>query len=119
MTDRGEVVWEPSPDAFRLTQIAAFGRHCADTTGLDLTAFEALLAWSIGSPGEFWGAFAEWSGVRWHDEPSRSLVDRSMPGARWFPDGTLNYAEHAIAGAGDAVAIVSRSAESRTHATHL
>ena len=35
--------------------------------------------------------------MRWHDEPSAALGRRAMPGARWFPGGTLNYAEHALA----------------------
>ena len=54
-------------------------------------------------------AFADWAGVRWHDDPSAALADRAMPGARWFPGGTLNYSEHALAGIGDAIAIVSLS----------
>ena len=47
--------------------------------------------------------------MRWHDRPTGALADRSMPGARWFPGGTLSYAEHALAGRPDAVAVVSLS----------
>ncbi|MDQ2797545.1 MAG: acetoacetate--CoA ligase, partial [Actinomycetota bacterium] len=37
-----------------------------------------------------------WYGVRWHDRPTAALADARMPGAVWFPDATLNYAEHAL-----------------------
>jgi acetoacetyl-CoA synthetase len=50
--------------------------------------------------------------VRWHDAPSVALAERAMPGARWFPGATLNYAEHALAGATTRpldVAVVARS----------
>ena len=44
-------------------------------------------------------------GVRWRgDAPGVALADDAMPGALWFPGGELNYAEHALAGAGTVVA---------------
>ncbi len=46
--------------------------------------------------GGFWDSVTDFTGVRWHDRPSQVLVDESMPGAQWFPGGTLNYAEHAL-----------------------
>src|SRR5262249_7063587 len=40
------------------------------------------------------------------------LIDARMPGARWFPGATLNYAEHALrlpGRAGDDVVVIGRS----------
>jgi acetoacetyl-CoA synthetase len=34
--------------------------------------------------------------VRFHEQPSEVLASEDMPGARWFPGATLNYAEHAL-----------------------
>jgi acetoacetyl-CoA synthetase len=34
--------------------------------------------------------------VRWHERPTAALADARMPGAVWFPGGTLNYAEHLL-----------------------
>jgi acetoacetyl-CoA synthetase len=45
----------------------------------------------------FWGALAEFAGARFHAPPRGVLTDAAMPGARWFPGATLNYAEHALA----------------------
>ncbi|MET0909404.1 MAG: acetoacetate--CoA ligase, partial [Ilumatobacteraceae bacterium] len=112
-TGRGEVVWTPPATAFASSQMATFGRYCTARTGRAVTGFPALLDWSIAEPEAFWGAFADWADVRWHDAPSAVLAARTMPHARWFPGGTLNYAEHAVGPSarfdGGATAVVSLS----------
>ena len=59
--------------------------------------YGALWRWSVADLEGFWGAFAEFAGVRFHAPPRRVLTGTVMPGARWFPGATLNYAEHALA----------------------
>jgi acetoacetyl-CoA synthetase len=59
--------------------------------------YDALWRWSVADVAGFWGAFAEFAGVRFHTRQQQVLTDESMPGARWFPGATLNYAEHALA----------------------
>jgi len=44
----------------------------------------------------FWESVAAFFDVAFHDRPSAVLPERAMPGALWFPDATLNYAEHAL-----------------------
>jgi acetoacetyl-CoA synthetase len=92
MTDEGELLWQPSAariDQARLTDFAAsVGRRSA--------SYDELWQWSVDDLDGFWSAFAEWARVRWHDKASAALADATMPGARWFPGGTLNYAEHAL-----------------------
>ncbi len=91
----GETIWTPDGSTGHgvtrlLTWLAQRGRSFA--------GYDELWRWSVEDPEGFWGAFAEFAGVRWHDTPERVLADGSarMPGARWFPGGTLNYAEHAL-----------------------
>lgn len=106
---RGEIVWTPDPGAVAGCRLAAFSREAAARTGLDLHEYASLLRWSIDEPGSFWGTFADWVGVQWHDRPSGALASAAMPGATWFPGGTLNYAEHAVRSTGAAPAMVSLS----------
>lgn len=106
--ERGRVVWSPAEGAWRHSQLAEFAASsgCGDDT------YAGLLAWSLEAPDEFWTSLAAWAGVRWHDEPTTGLARATMPGASWFPGGTLNYAEHALAAAAStpgAVAVVERS----------
>ena len=113
---RGEVLWEPPADAWTTTVAGRFA------TAHGHRSYAELHAWSVGDLDGFWTAVAEDLGVRWHERPTAAVAETAMPGARWFPGGTLNYAEHALAAAGehasgvggvarrpDDVAVVARS----------
>lgn len=97
-----EVLWRPDPDRVAGTAIARFGDWVRER-GIDLppvideAGYAALHEWSVTDLDGFWGAIAEFFGVRFHDQPESVLADDSMPGARWFPGATLNYAEQALA----------------------
>ena len=68
---------------------------------MEVADYAALHEWSVTDLDGFWSAVVERLGVRFHAEPSAVLGSRDMPGAQWFPGGTLNYAEHALADGGD------------------
>jgi acetoacetyl-CoA synthetase len=84
----------------------------ASERGRSLAGYDELWRWSVDEPGAFWQSIADFFEVRWHTPPSIALADGGMPGARWFPGATLNYAEHALRlpgrAAGDVV-LVGRS----------
>jgi acetoacetyl-CoA synthetase len=98
-----DVVWTPDPQVAGRSALAGFARYVADLTGqsLDPTDYAALHAWSVADLPGFWSAAADHLGVRFHDRPTAVLEPPSpgaplMPGTRWFPGATLNYAEHAL-----------------------
>ncbi|WP_020668799.1 acetoacetate--CoA ligase [Amycolatopsis nigrescens] len=97
--DTPELLWKPAPNRVADTKIEAFREWLRAEREVRVTDYAELHEFSVGSPEGFWSGITEFLGVRWHDRPSQVLVDKSMPGARWFPGGTLNYAEHAL-GAG-------------------
>jgi acetoacetyl-CoA synthetase len=107
----GSELWSPSPDAIEQARITAYTRWLEPRAGRSFPDYDALWRWSVTDLDAFWRSIADRFEVRWHDEPSAVLAEREMPGARWFPDGTLNYAEHVLAGADDRVAILARSEE--------
>ncbi len=75
------------------------GRYLAwlnETRGLDLRTYDDAWRWSVGEPGAFWRSVWDHFEVLAHDVPTGDLVDARLPGARWFPGATLNYAEHAL-----------------------
>ena len=57
-----------------------------------------LRRWSISDLEGFWGAIAAFYEVKFHSPYERVLADPTMPGAKWFPGATLNYAEHLLGG---------------------
>ena len=56
--------------------------------------YEALRSWSVAEPAAFWTAIWDRFAVQADGDPTTVLASASMPGARWFPDVRLSYAEH-------------------------
>ena len=99
MTDgsaSGETLWTPTPGAVAHTRIARFRAWLASEKSIELADYSALWQWSVEDLEAFWAAVAEFLDVRFHAQPETVLVERVMPGARWFPCATLNYAEQAL-----------------------
>ncbi|MEV6175225.1 acetoacetate--CoA ligase [Streptomyces sp. NPDC051954] len=96
--EKAEVLWSPSPEQARTSEMAEFARWVRRSRGVDVDELDyaALHAWSVGDLEGFWSAAAEFLGVMYRDPPTAVLESVQMPGARWFPGATLNYAEHAL-----------------------
>mgnify|MGYP006071677677 FL=1 len=95
--ERGTFTWRPAKDAWANSALSRFAQHVVALGGPTCADYAELLDWSLGEPGPFWAAVASWQCIRWHDEPSTSLVGGTMPDVTWFPGGTLNYAERILA----------------------
>lgn len=102
-TAEPEPLWTPSSERIagaRLTRFHAWaaGRHGAPEPlpGRPGDDYTALHSWSVREPAAFWRAITEWYDVRFSRPYETVLADPAMPGARWFPGGRLNYAEHAL-----------------------
>jgi acetoacetyl-CoA synthetase len=93
-------LWTPSPERAAATEMARFMKQAGKSS------FEALHRWSAESSAEFWEMVWRFGEVR--GEPGqRRLVDGNrMPGAQWFPDARLNFAENLLRERDDAPAIV-------------
>ncbi|MEY4081042.1 MAG: hypothetical protein RL430_1472, partial [Actinomycetota bacterium] len=59
--------------------------------------YDALYQWSIAAPEAFWREVWSFCGVI-GDGPGAITVEHRgrMPGARWFPQARLNYAENLL-----------------------
>ncbi|MFD1149833.1 acetoacetate--CoA ligase [Saccharothrix hoggarensis] len=101
-----ELLWRPDPDRVADSRMAAFRSWLATSKGLDLPDYPSLWEWSTSDLEGFWGAIAEFFEVVFHSPPTRVLEAPVMPGASWFPGATLNYAEHALRGPDDALAVI-------------
>jgi len=92
------ILWTPDPETSSDTAIAQFTRFVREHHGVQAADIDypALHAWSTQDVSAFWAAAAEFLGVLFHDQPTATLDSTVMPGTRWFPGATLNYAEHAL-----------------------
>ena len=99
-------LWTPSGAAVAGAQMTAFREEVERRHGERLEDSAALHAWSIREPGAFWRALWDFCGVV-GDPGARAVVDLDqMPGARWFPDAELSFAENLLRRRDDAPAIV-------------
>src|SRR5262249_50615826 len=92
------LLWGPDPERAGRSRLAEFTRWLLGERGVaaaDLAGYPELHAWSVREPEAFWAAVVDFLGVRFATAPERVLADAPMPGARWFPGASLNYAEHA------------------------
>ncbi len=77
--------------------MARFLAHVANAGGPDLRDYGAAWQWSVDEPEAFWSALWDFCGVIAETRGDIALVDGdAMPGARFFPDARLNFAENLI-----------------------
>jgi acetoacetyl-CoA synthetase len=109
VTERAEVLWAPTPESVARSRVGRFRDRVEADLGLDLPDYAALWRWSVDDLAGFWGQVWEQLAPIAHSEPTAVLADPTMPGARWFPGATLNFAENALAGPDDDVVLLARS----------
>jgi acetoacetyl-CoA synthetase len=95
---RGELLWEPSAETVERSNLTRYMRWLASERGLEFDDYETLRRWSISELEDFWTTIWEFFDVRADGDPGTVLSNREMPGASWFPDVRLNYAEHIFRG---------------------
>ena len=97
-------LWSPSREAIEKSRLTEFSQQ----VGYGEHSYDDLHRWSIERPGEFWQAAWDYFGVTSSvpaSEPVRNLDQ--FPGASWFPDSRLNYAENLLRESSDKVAFIS------------
>jgi len=105
----GDVLWTPDPEKVAATQVIRFRSGVNGQLGLNLDDYDDLHRWSVADRPAFWRALWDFAGVV-GDGPGETVLadgDR-MPGASWFPEVRLNYAENLLQGPDEAEAIVFR-----------
>jgi acetoacetyl-CoA synthetase len=100
-------IWRPDPAAAASSAIARFGRFVTERHGVEFDAYLDLWRWSVDHLEQFWGAVWDFFAIESNGSHDEVLVNAAMPGARWFPDARLNYAEHALRHGDDAVAVTA------------
>jgi acetoacetyl-CoA synthetase len=101
-------LWIPDAARVAATQVVAFMAEVNLRHGLSLGSYDELHAWSIAHPDLFWEQVWDFTGVI-GDKGARLLEDAGMmPGAQFFPDARLNFAENLLRRSDDADALVFR-----------
>jgi len=100
-------MWTPAEARIRQSQIMQFAEYVRQTHGVEVRDYDTLWRWSVDEREKFWQAVWEFCGVIASQVGSRILVDgERLPGAKWFPEAQLNFAENLLRRRDDATAIV-------------
>lgn len=89
-------IWAPDPRHAATTLMHRFAAAMGKRRGRRFNDYESLWRWSIEDQESFWSSVWEFCAVH-GSRGERVLVDgHRMPGARWFPDARLNFAENLL-----------------------
>ncbi|NOS75771.1 MAG: acetoacetate--CoA ligase [Methyloglobulus sp.] len=91
------VLWQPSPERQAYANITRFMKLVGERYGVAVTEYAALYQWSIENPAAFWDLLWDFAGIKAVQKGKVVLAHKDrMPGALWFPDARLNYAENLL-----------------------
>jgi acetoacetyl-CoA synthetase len=107
MTDRP--LWTPDDARIAASNLKRFMERVERSQGLSLETYDDVLRYSVDRPHAFWSTLWDFCDVKAEHRGSRVLIDGDkMPGARFFPDAMLNYAENLLRKSDDSDALVFR-----------
>jgi len=107
MTKSPDILWQPSKERIARSNVSAFIKLINKRWQAGVADSFALYEWSISQPEQFWLSVWDFCGVIAQSRGERVLVDgHRMPGAQWFPDAKLNYAQNLLRRRDDETAMV-------------
>ncbi|PSL15122.1 acetoacetyl-CoA synthetase [Marinobacterium halophilum] len=102
-------LWTPDQTRCTRTRIYQFMQQLNRSHALSLDTYDSLYQWSIDDSPAFWGALWDYAGVIASHRGDTVLEHpERMPGARWFPEARLNFAENLLRFRDDRPAVIFR-----------
>jgi acetoacetyl-CoA synthetase len=101
-------LWKPDAERIAQSPLTAFTRRAEQVSGRSFASYADLHRWSIEDREAFWNLVWDYCGIV-GDKGGRVLSDGDrMPGAAFFPDARLNFAENLLRKRGEQDALVFR-----------
>ena len=90
-------LWVPDQARIEQANLTRFAREAIGRWNLGLNNYPDFYRWTVKQPEQFWQSVWSFCGVIASDRGTRVVADREkMPGARWFPEAKLNFAENLL-----------------------
>jgi acetoacetyl-CoA synthetase len=106
-TEAPTLLWRPSPERIANTNLTRFMRQVDERWQAGAYDHAFLYEWSIREPAKFWESVWDFCGVIGDKGDGPHLHDgHRMPGATWFPQARLNFAENLLRRRDDDTALV-------------
>ena len=92
-----DLLWQPTKERVENANVTRFRLWVNEKYGLDLQSFTALYDWSVSDIEKFWPAIIDYTELKAESWGDRVLIDgNKMPGAQFFPNARLNFAENLL-----------------------
>ncbi len=99
-------LWTPSAKRIEAANLTKFRRKAENRTGIRLANYAALHAWSVDPVGDFWDMLWDYGEVAGIKGSKRIADGDKLPGAKYYPDTKLNFAENLLKTTGTTDALV-------------
>ena len=110
-----KVLWTPGAERQAAANLTRFITHVNGKYALALTSYADVHGFSVSQPEAFWKELWDFCGVKAQTRGARVLIEGDkMPGARFFPEARLNYAENLLRRNDDGEALVFRGEDKVT-----
>ncbi len=103
-------MWTPSDERKAGANLAAFSAHLVKAGHKGpFESYKHVHKFSVEHPDKFWGAMWDFAEVKASRRGTHILTDAGkMPGAEFFPEARLNYAENLLRKSDDTPALIFR-----------
>ena len=110
----GTCLWTPTQVQIDKAEVTDFASFVQEKTQFNWHQdFQSLWQWSVEHMPKFWDLLWDWHGII-GDKGGRILANpKKMPGAEFFPDAQINFAENLLADADDRLAISAHGEDGR------
>ena len=103
-----EKLWSPTHETVRSSLLSQFTNEVADQGAGSFDDYDALHQWSVENPADFWAAYWDFAELKASQKGDIAVKDLDrFPGASWFPEAKLNYAENLLSTRSSKTAFVS------------
>jgi acetoacetyl-CoA synthetase len=100
-------LWQPGQERIEEANVTHFARQAIRDWRLGFNTYPDFYRWTTDHPEQFWESLWKFANVRASAKSGRVLVDGDrMPGARWYPDARMNFAENLLRRRDAATALV-------------
>lgn len=104
------ILWTPGPEQLQSSRLVQYQDWLAREKGVVTHEYTNLWRWSVEHLDVFWQSIWSFFDIQADGEREPALGQRGMPGAEWFPNARLNFAEHVFRGATpNQPAVIARS----------
>lgn len=91
-----DILWRPDQARIASSNLRSYLDWLEEQEGRTFHDHEEFWAWSVTDIDRFWLSIVDYYHVDFSTPWARVRTDDKMPHTRWFPGGTLNWAQHML-----------------------